>query len=108
MCTLALVVALSANESVFSLVLIAWSALASAFGPLLVVYALGQRPGEPLAIAMVVTGVVIAAGWRYLGLDQTVIYEAVPGMLGGIAVFAGGRALGFMHDGAPRPHRAGA
>ncbi|MGN7437643.1 MAG: hypothetical protein ACTHOO_03290 [Alcanivorax sp.] len=53
----ALFIALSDNQSAFSLVLIAWPALGSAFGPLLIVYALKQRVSEPLALTMMVGGI---------------------------------------------------
>jgi len=92
---LALAIALSGNESVFSLVLIAWSALASAFGPLLIVYSLDQKPSEPLAVTMVCVGVAVVLIWRYLGWDQTVVYEVLPGMLSGLVIFAAGKYLGL-------------
>ena len=93
---LALGIALYGNTSVFSLVLISWSALASAFGPLLVVYALGRRPTERLAIAMMLTGVAVVVLWRYAGWDQTIVYEAMPGMLSGMVVFAVGTRAGLV------------
>lgn len=96
---LALAIALSGNESVFRLVLIAWSALASAFGPLMIVYALDEHPSETLAIAMTVTGVATVIGWRAAGLDASVVYEVMPGMLAGLLVFAAGKAAGM----APKP-----
>ena len=92
---MALTIALGRNESVFSLVLIAWSALAGAFGPLMVVYALDQRPSERLAIAMTLVGVATVVVWRSLGWDQTIVYEVMPGMLSGLATFGAGRALGM-------------
>jgi sodium/proline symporter len=92
---LALAIALSRNESVFSLVLIAWSALASAFGPLMIVYALDRKPSEGLAIAMMATGVAVVLLWRYLGWDESIVYEVMPGMLSGLAVFALGEKIGF-------------
>ena len=101
---LALGIALYGDASVFSLVLISWSALASAFGPLMVVYALGHRPSEGLAIAMLLTGVAVTATWRAAGWDQTIVYEAMPGMLSGLAVFAGGYWAGLaggVHRAAP-------
>jgi Na+/proline symporter len=92
---LALGIALSRNESVFSLVLIAWSALASAFGPLMIVYALHRKPSEGLAIVMVGTGVATVLVWRYLGWDGSVVYEVMPGMLSGLAAFWLGEKMGF-------------
>jgi len=91
---LALAIALGRNESVFQLVLIAWSALASAFGPLAIVYSLNQKPSERLAIAMMLFGLGVVLLWRQLGWDQTVVYEIMPGMLSGLLVFAIGKSLG--------------
>lgn len=92
---LALVIALGRNESVFQLVLIAWSALASSFGPLAIVYSLDQKPSERLAIAMMLAGIAVVLGWRQLGWDQTVVYEIMPGMLSGLLVFVIGKSLGM-------------
>lgn len=93
---LALGIALSRNESVFSLVLIAWSTLASAFGPLLIVYSLNQKPSERLAVTMLLVGVGVVLLWRSLGWHETVVYEVMPGMLSGLGVFALGRWLGCL------------
>jgi SSS family transporter len=92
---LALAIALIRNESVFALVLIAWSALAGAFGPLMIVYALDQKPTEGLTLAMVLGGIAIVLAWRYLGWDQTIVYEVMPGMLGGLFLFVLGKKMGW-------------
>jgi Na+/proline symporter len=95
---LALVMALSGNQSVFSLVILAWSVLASAFAPLLVVYALGARPSERVAVTMVVAGIVTALTWRQSGLQDDV-YEGMPGILAGLLAYAVARV--FSRSGAP-------
>ncbi len=83
----ALTLALSGSQNVFSLVLFAWSALASAFAPLLFVLAFGGRPSEGLATAMMLAGVAVAIGWRLLGWHDAV-YEGMPGILSGLVVYA--------------------
>ncbi len=83
----ALTLALSGSQNVFALVLFAWSALASAFAPLLFVYAVGGRPSESVVIAMTLVGVAVAIGWRLLGWHDAV-YEGMPGILAGLAVYA--------------------
>ena len=83
----ALMLALSGSQNVFSLVLFAWSALASAFAPLLFVLAFGGRPSEGLATAMMLAGVAVAIGWRLLGWHDAV-YEGMPGILSGLVVYA--------------------
>ena len=89
---LALVIALNQTSSVFSLVILAWSVMASAFAPLLVVYALGGRPGETTALTMMVTGVATALIWRHFGL-QDAIYEGMPGILSGLAMYGVAEAI---------------
>lgn len=79
----ALMLALSNNQSVFSLVIMAWSALASAFAPLLIVLCLGRKPAQMVSIAAVVLGLGTALFWRYLGW-QEMVYEGLPGILLGV------------------------
>jgi SSS family solute:Na+ symporter/sodium/proline symporter len=77
----ALGLSLSESRSVFSLVILAWSTLASAFAPLLALYALGRRVTEPVAIGLMIIGVGVALVWRFgLGWHGD-IYEGLPGIL---------------------------
>ena len=82
--------ALLNKQSVFSLVVMSWSALASAFAPLLMVLAAGGRPSQKLAIVMSVLGLTTALVWRWLGWHAH-IYEGMPGILMGLVVFAVGQ-----------------
>ena len=82
---LALGIALSENQSVFSLVILAWSTLASAFAPLLTIYALGRRISERAAIASMIVGVAVALIWRQLEW-HTDVYEGMAGILSGLIV----------------------
>lgn len=76
--SIALLLALSGSQSVFSLVILAWSTLAAAFAPLLALYALRRRVSEPAAIAMLIGGVSTALFWRFgLGWHDQ-IYEGLP------------------------------
>lgn len=84
---IALMIALSDNQNVFSLVLVAWSALACAFAPLLIVYALKQKVTEKLAITMMLGGSGTMFLWRSLDLND-ITYEIVPGILAGLMLFA--------------------
>lgn len=81
----ALIVALSGNRSVFQLVILAWSTLASAFAPLLVILALNRRVSEWGAITAMAVGAGVALAWRQLGWHDTV-YEGLPGILAGLAL----------------------
>ena len=83
----ALLWALMNSVSVLDLVILAWSGLGSAFGPLLIVLCFGGKPTQKTAIAMVITGIAVALLWRYADLHN-LLYEGVPGMLMGFVVFA--------------------
>lgn len=76
---LALVLALHADDGVFSLVLMAWSALGASLGPLLVLRLAGRPVARATALSMMGAGVVAVFSWRALGLTSA-IYELLPGM----------------------------
>ena len=81
-----LLIAIFAPGNVFSLVLIAWSGLASAFAPLLILYVCKHRVSEKLAVTMALTGLSVVICWRLLGLNYYVV-EVFPGMLSGFAIY---------------------
>ena len=83
----ALALSLSGDKSVFALVLIAWGLLAAAFVPLMTVYALGRRPSERTALAMMGAGVTVFLLWRELGLSH-IAYEVMPAIVAGLAIYA--------------------
>jgi Na+/proline symporter len=83
--TVALLWALTSSESVFSLVIFAWSGLASAFAPLLVALCLGFRPSQRLSIVAMLIGLMVALSWRYFELHNAV-YEGLPGIMSGLLV----------------------
>ncbi len=84
---LALGWALFNKQSVFSLVIMAWSGLASAFAPLLIFLCFGRKPGQRISLAAMFAGLGVAMLWRYLGW-QTAIYEGMPGILAGLFVLS--------------------
>ena len=83
----ALLWALLNTQSVFSLVIMAWSGLASAFAPLLIVLALGGKPDAKSSIIAVFTGLIVALLWRYMGWHGA-MYEGMPGILAGLIVLS--------------------
>lgn len=91
---IALFIALYGTETVFNLVLIAWSVLAGAFGPLLLVYSLGKKVSEGTGIAMVLVGFTTTIVWRQLGLGDY-IFEVAPGLISGILIYWVFHHLGF-------------
>ncbi len=80
---LALVIALQGNQSVFDLVILSWSTLAVAFGPLLIIFAMGRKVTEWGAVLMMFAGVAVALYWRHVGLHE-MIYEGLPGLVLGV------------------------
>ncbi len=91
---LALVIALIGPESVFVLVIVSWAALGAAFGPLMVVYVLGYRPSEGLAIAMMAVGLAAVYAWKAVpALGE--YYEGMFAILLAFLVFAIGYRLGY-------------
>jgi SSS family transporter len=81
--------ALMNEQSVFSLVIMAWSGLASAFAPLLIVLCLGRNPSQMQSILAVIVGLSVAIFWRYMGWNSAV-YEGLPGIVAGLVVLAFG------------------
>jgi sodium/proline symporter len=93
-CALAvLTIALVARRSVFELVVLSWSALASALGPLVILQAC-RRPLTPLlASAVLIGGLSTALAWRYwLELSDS-LYEVMPGMAAGFVIYLLGSLL---------------
>jgi len=82
----ALIWALVNSQSVFSLVIMAWSGLASAFAPLLIVLCLGKEPSQNRSLFAVFIGLGVSLLWRYIGLNDT-IYEGMIGIIAGLSVF---------------------
>ena len=85
MTALALALALSENQSVFNMVIMAWSGLASAFAPLLIVLCFAGRPSQGLSIAAIIVGFSVALIWRLCGWHG-MIYEGLPGIVAGLLV----------------------
>ena len=81
-----LIIALIGNRNVFALVTFSWSALASGLGPLLVLRTLQKSVRIPVAIAMMLVGILAAFTWNLKGLSSG-IYEVLPGMLAGFLVY---------------------
>ncbi len=89
---LALAISLGDNQSVFRLVIMAWSVLASAFAPLLIIYASKRPVSELQALAMTTVGVAVNLIWIQAGYNAY-IYEGMPGILAGLATWPVARKL---------------
>jgi sodium/proline symporter len=66
-------------------VIMAWSALASAFAPLLIVLCLGRQPSQTISLIAIASGLIVVFVWRLLGWEQF-IYEGLAGILTGLAI----------------------
>jgi len=91
---LALVVAVNDTQSVFALVIYSWAGLGAAFGPLMAVYALGYRVRESLAVAMMLTGVILVVAWKQIDYLSD-FYEGMLAISASLLLFLAGRALGL-------------
>lgn len=88
-----LAIALTVGNNVFALVTFSWSALASGLGPLLILRVRQQSVSLATAIAMMVVGIATALVWN-LGFHLSdAIYEVLPGMAAGMAVYGIARFL---------------
>mgnify|MGYP002619950179 CR=1 FL=1 len=83
----ALVMALTAPEGVFGLVLVAWSALGATLGPLLALRLAGRHIPPRTGYAMMAAGLATVLVWHYTGLDR-VVFKLVPGVAAASIVFA--------------------
>lgn len=82
----ALSIALFAPEGVFVLVLVAWSALGSSLGPILVIRVFSLPLSTATGIAMMAAGVVTVSLWQVSGLDDDA-FKMMPGMVASFAVY---------------------
>ncbi len=77
---LALLIALYASSSVFDLVIMSWSVMAVAFGPILILLVVNRVMTERVAILVMAIGILVALLWRYADLHH-MVYEGLPAML---------------------------
>ncbi|MFT5586162.1 MAG: sodium/proline symporter [Cognaticolwellia sp.] len=82
----ALLIALGASASVFSLVLVAWSALAASLGPVLLVRLAKQPLPTWLALLMMGTGVAVVFAWGASPWSDSV-FKALPGILAPVILY---------------------
>jgi sodium/proline symporter len=95
----ALTWALLNKQSVFSLVIMAWSGLASAFAPLLIFLCAGGKPNRNSSLLAIVTGLAVALLWRHLHWHSAV-YEGMPGIIAGLMVLFSSRNFDHKKNGA--------
>ena len=89
---LALSVALFAGQGVFSLVLIAWSALGAGLGPPLILRLLGVQLSSLTITLMMASGVGTVIVWNMIGFDGDV-FKIFPGMVASFVMWPIGSML---------------
>ncbi|MDX1670291.1 MAG: hypothetical protein R3194_12790, partial [Limnobacter sp.] len=92
--------ALSNNQSVFDLVILSWSALGSAFAPLLISRCLNWHSTQAATIVGILLGLSISLLWRYFGL-HSYVFEGMPGIIAGVIYFY------IAHKALPAPAQSG-
>ncbi len=95
---LATIVAVIDNQSVFSLVMIAWLALACSFSQIIIIYSLGGKMSQKTVLIMMLSGFAVAMIWRYFDLGSSV-YEAAPGILAGLIPYFFAQKKNFLKRG---------
>jgi len=83
---LALTIALAATESVFALVLVAWSAMGATLGPILILRLYGRRPSTAVSLAMMASGLATVFLWIRKQLEGDV-FELLPGLIAPVIVY---------------------
>ncbi|MDH5716924.1 MAG: sodium/proline symporter [Spirochaetia bacterium] len=81
-----LLIALLGNQSVFYLVVLSWSVLASAFLPVLIIYIFNIKIKEWEAITLQLTSLLVVVIWNFTGLSAEV-YEIFPAVVISILIY---------------------
>ena len=84
---IALGIVLLGVKKMFTLSMIGWSVLGSAFGPLLFIYSIGRKASERTALAMMGGGTAVALIWRQVLDLSGIMYDIGPGMITGLVVY---------------------
>jgi sodium/proline symporter len=85
-------IAMFAPESIYSRVLFAWNALGAAFGPLVILAALGRMPTARMSLVCVWTGFATTVLFYLLPDSEGDVLERVlPFLLASVAAFLAGR-----------------
>ncbi|HUW20351.1 MAG TPA: sodium/proline symporter PutP [Sedimentisphaerales bacterium] len=77
---IALVLALTSDETILDIVAHAWGGFGAAFGPAVLAALFSRRTSWQAVLAGMVTGTVVLAAWKLVRLDQY-MYEIVPGFI---------------------------
>ena len=72
---LTILIAVVDNQSVFSLVMYGWLALACSFTPVILIYCFDKKTNELMLINVMIVGLASMLIWRYMGWGE-IVYEA--------------------------------
>lgn len=90
---LTLSIALLAGENVFGLVVLSWSILAAALGPLTILQSFGKKVKSHISILMIIVGMAAVFIWRLIPGYSDSVYETLPGMVSGFSVYLISRVI---------------
>lgn len=92
---LAILAAISIDDTIFNTVLFAWSGLGAAFGPLLLVRLSGRTVAPSYALAALWAGFLTSIVWYFTPALKGALYELVPAFLLALLIsWAGSRKVG--------------
>jgi sodium/proline symporter len=90
---IALLLALSPDNTVLGMVAYAWGGFGAVFGPVVIAALFFKRLGWKSVLAGMITGTVVLISWKEMGLGAQ-MYEIVPGFLANLIVLVVGEVLG--------------
>ncbi|MBW7857187.1 MAG: hypothetical protein H3C43_02545 [Leptonema sp. (in: Bacteria)] len=82
-----------AGENVFGLVVLSWSILAAALGPLTILQSFGKKVKSHISILMIIVGMAAVFIWRLIPGYSDSVYETLPGMVSGFSVYLISRVI---------------
>jgi len=80
------IIAVIDSQTVFSLVMLGWLALACSFSPIIIIYCLEKKPTQSLLLGAMFTGLLLMLLWRFFNFGNE-IYEAGIGIPAGLIYY---------------------
>ena len=83
----AVLIALASQKTVFEMVEIAWSALATSIGVLLLLKCIGKKVGDLTGAIMMISGIITILSWKYYFQLEHTIHETLVGCIVALSVY---------------------
>lgn len=80
------IIALIDSQTVFSLVMLGWLALACSFSPIIIIYSFEKKPTQSLLLGAMITGLFSMLLWRFFNFGNE-LYEAGIGIPAGLIYY---------------------